>query len=181
MQADERNIEHESYKLKWAGDSNDEDYKKKIDKERRESFAFSNAEVKCQQDLQAEKDADDIQQVHEIYMLKWAGENDAISHRKNMAKERRERFAFRRKEGALHRSAMDEIKALAREKEHKYLMLKWAGEQDVKEYLAGLEQERQDSLAFRNAEGKCYRETEEEENRKKSSRGQSRGGATSSL
>ena len=42
-------------------------------------------------------------------------------------------------------------------------MLKSAGEQDVKEYLAGLEQERRDSLAFRNAEGKCYREIEEEE------------------
>ena len=33
-------------------------------------------------------------------------------------------------------------------------MLKWASEQDVKEYLAGLEQERRGSLAFRNAEGK---------------------------
>ena len=52
---------------------------------------------------------------------------------------------------------MDEIKALAREMEHKYLMLKWAGEKDVKKYLAGIEQEVRDSLAFRNAEGKCYR------------------------
>ena len=33
---------------------------------------------------------------------------------------------------------MEKIKALAREKEHKYLMLKWAREQDVKEYRAGL-------------------------------------------
>ena len=46
-------------------------------------------------------------------------------------------------------------------------MLKWAGEQDVKEYLAGLKQERRDSLAFRNAEGKCYREIEEEESQHK--------------
>ena len=75
-----------------------------------------------------------------------------------MSKECRASFAFRRKEGALHRAVMDKIKALAREKEHKYLMLKWAGEQDLKEYLAGLEQERRDYLAFRNTEGKCYRE-----------------------
>ena len=40
-------------------------------------------------------------------------------------------------------------------------------EQDVKEYLAGLEQECRYSLAFRNAEGKCYREIEEEESRQK--------------
>ena len=49
-----------------------------------------------------------------------------------MAKELRESFAFRRKEGALHRDVMYKIKALARENEHEYLMLKWAGEQDVK-------------------------------------------------
>ena len=80
-----------------------------------------------------------------------------------MAKKHREIFAFRRKEGALHRSVMDKIKALAREKEHKYFMLKWAGEQDVKEYLAGLEQERRNYLVFGNAEGNWYREIEEEE------------------
>ena len=84
-----------------------------------------------------------------------------------MAKEHRERFAFRRKEGARHRAVMDEINALAREKEHKYLMLKWAREQNVKEYPAGLEQELWDSLAFRNSEGKCYHEIEEEESRQK--------------
>ena len=56
-----------------------------------------------------------------------------------MTKERRESFVLRCKEGALHRSVMDKIKALAREKEHEYLVLKWDGEQDVKEYLEGLE------------------------------------------
>ena len=97
MQVDERNRQQESYELKWDGDSDAEDYKKKIDKERRESFAFSNAEVKCQQDLQAEKDADYLQRVHKSYTLKWAGDNDARSHRQHMAKELRESFLFRRK------------------------------------------------------------------------------------
>ena len=49
-----------------------------------------------------------------------------------MAKELRESIALRRKEGALHRSVMDETKALEREKEHDYIMFKWAREQDVK-------------------------------------------------
>ena len=62
---------------------------------------------------------------------------------------------------------MEEIKAFSREKEHEYLMLKWAGEQVVNEYLAGIEQERRDSLSFRNAEGKCYYEIEEEETQQK--------------
>ena len=163
MQAAERNREHGIYELKWAGDSDAEYYKKKIAKERRKSFAFRNAEGKRHKDLQAEKDADDLQQVHESYTLKWNGENDSRSHKQHMEKERRQIFSFRRKEGALHRAVIEEIKSLAREKEHEYLMLKWAREQDVKEYLAGLEQERRDYLAFRNAEGKCYREIEEEE------------------
>ena len=128
MEADERNREHESYELKWASDSDDEDYKKKIAKEQRESFALRNAEGKRQRDLQAEKDAYDLQKVHERCTLKWDGENDTRSHMKHMSKECRESFAFRRKGGALHRSVMYEIKALAREKEHEYLMLKWAGE-----------------------------------------------------
>ena len=33
---------------------------------------------------------------------------------------------------------MDEIKALEREKEHEYLMLKWAGEKDLKNILQDL-------------------------------------------
>ena len=54
MEADERNRQHDSYELKCAGDSDAEDYKKKIAKEQRESFAFRNAEGKRQRDLQAE-------------------------------------------------------------------------------------------------------------------------------
>ena len=96
-EADERNREHKSYERKWAGDSDDEDYKKKIAKERRESFAFCNAEGKRQQDLQAEKDAYDLQRLHKSYTIKWDGENDSRSHTQHMAKECRERFAFRRK------------------------------------------------------------------------------------
>ena len=38
---------------------------------------------------------------------------------------------------------------------------------ECEEYLAGLEWERQDSLPFCNAEGKCYRGIEEEESRQK--------------
>ena len=63
MDSYERNREHESYDLKWAGDNNAEDYKKKIAKERRKSFDFRNAEGKCQQDHQAEKDADNLKRV----------------------------------------------------------------------------------------------------------------------
>ena len=85
MGVDERNREHESYKLKLAGDSDAEYYKKKIAKDWRESFTFRNAEGKRQQDLQAEKDTDNLQRVYESYTLKWAKENNPRSHRQHMA------------------------------------------------------------------------------------------------
>ena len=107
MEADELNREHKIYELKWDGDSDAEDYKNKIAKEQRESFDFRNAEGKRQRDFQAETDADYLQRVHESYTLKWAGQNDVGSHRQHMAKERIESFAFRRKEGARRRAAMD--------------------------------------------------------------------------
>ena len=46
-------------------------------------------------------------------------------------------------------------------------MLKWSGEQDVNEFIAGIEQECHDYLALCNAEGKCYREIEEEQSQQK--------------
>jgi hypothetical protein len=41
-------------------------------------------------------------------------------------------------------------------------MLKWAGENDAKQYLADEQELRRQSLAFRNAEGRRHREIEED-------------------
>jgi len=163
MDADEQHREHESYELKWAGERDAEAYKKKMAEERRDSLAFRNAEGKQQRDLEAEMDADEQHREHESYELKWAGERDAEAYKKKMAEERRESFAFRNREGARHRAVMEELKALAKEKEHESYILKWAGENDAKSYLAEMQQERRDSFAFRNAEGKQHREMEEQE------------------
>ena len=58
---------------------------------------------------------------------------------------------------------MKELVSLAREQDHESLMLKWAGENDAKEYLAEEEELRRQSLAFRNLEGRRHRELDEEE------------------
>jgi hypothetical protein len=57
---------------------------------------------------------------------------------------------------------MEELKSIALEKETESLMLKWAGEEDAKAYLAQLEEERRQSFKLRNMEGRRHRELDEE-------------------
>jgi len=51
--------QHDSYELKWAGENDTEEYKKKCEKHRRESFAFRNAEGVRQRLEKEENDAND--------------------------------------------------------------------------------------------------------------------------
>ena len=95
--------------------------------------------------------------------MKWAGENDTEEYKKKCEEQRRESFAFRNAEGVRHRAVMEELKILNREKETESFLLKWAGENDMKQYLDNEAQLRRDSFAFRNKEGKFQRELEQAE------------------
>jgi hypothetical protein len=158
--------EHESYELKWAGERDAEDYKRQLAQEEREDLAFRNAEGKRirHKEMEMRHEAQCIE--HESYELKWAGERDAEDYRRQLAQEEREDFAFRNEEARNHDAVMKELVSLAKEQEHESYMLKWAGENDAKAYLAEEEELRRQSLAFRNAEGRRHRELDEEERAK---------------
>jgi hypothetical protein len=53
---------------------------------------------------------------------------------------------------------MRELISLANEREHESYMLKWAGENDAKQYVMEQADLRRQSLAFRNAEGRRHRD-----------------------
>ena len=114
------------------------------------------------QELFSQIEEDKATAKHESYELKWAGERDADDYKKQLAAERRESLAFRNAEAAKHDAVMKELQCLAREKEHESYMLKWAGENDAKQYLLEQQELRRQSLAFRNAEGRRHREIEED-------------------
>ena len=99
MEADERHRVHESYEDKWAGEKDDDEYKKITSEKRRESFSFQNAEGKRQRDVQTEMEADERNREHKTYELKWAGDSDAEDYEKKIAKEQKESFAFRNSKG----------------------------------------------------------------------------------
>ena len=162
MKAEAQRNEHESYELKWTGERDAERYKKQVEEERRESFAFRNAEGRRIRDLESDMKSNVQQEQHESYELKWAGERDADNYKKEMAQERRDSLYFRNQEAARHDAVMRELMSLAQEREHESYMLKWAGGNDAKQYLAEMAQERRDSLAYRNAEGRRHREIDEE-------------------
>jgi len=151
---------HEYFEHKRGGERDAEEYKKRCEQERRESFAFRNAEGRRQRMEEAERQAAEQQKEHERLEHKWEGERDAEEYKKRCEQERRESFAFRGRECVRHRAVMEELKALAQEKDHEYYVLKWAAQEDAKSYLAQVAEERRQSLAFRNTEGRRQRELE---------------------
>ena len=101
MKAGDQHNEHDSYELKWAGEQDADDYKKQIKNDRRDSFAFRNAEGARIRDLEHQMKAGEQHNEHDSYELKWAGERDAEEYQKQIADDRRDSFAFRNSEGSL--------------------------------------------------------------------------------
>lgn len=154
--------EHESYELKWAGEKDAEAYERQMEAERRESLAFRNQEGRKQREVVAQMDSDTMAVEHAGYELKWAGEKDAEAYHRQLAKERRQSLAGRNQERAGHAQVMEELSTIAREKETESLVLKWAGEEDAKKYLAKMEKERRESLQLRGKQMMHHREVEAE-------------------
>lgn len=158
----EKMEEHERLELKWQGEKDAEEYLKNCARERRESFAFRNAEGRRQRMEEEERKAKEQYDEHIRLEHKWEGERDAEEYRKRCEKARRESLAFRGQEVVRHRAVMEELRIIAKEKEHESYVLKWAAQDDVKQYLKKVAEERRQSLAFRNEEGKRHRDLEEE-------------------
>jgi hypothetical protein len=159
-QAEEKKAQHESYELKWAGERDADAYQKRLEQERRDSFVFRNKEGQNQRLHEEQRELETRNIEHESYELKWAGERDADACQKRLEQERRDSFAFRNKEGQNQRLHEEQRELEARNIEHESYELKWAGERDADAYQKRLEQERRDSFAFRNKEGRRQREDE---------------------
>eukprot|EP00584_Thalassiosira_punctigera_P003884 CAMPEP_0172540890 /NCGR_PEP_ID=MMETSP1067-20121228/11795_1 /TAXON_ID=265564 ORGANISM="Thalassiosira punctigera, Strain Tpunct2005C2" /NCGR_SAMPLE_ID=MMETSP1067 /ASSEMBLY_ACC=CAM_ASM_000444 /LENGTH=519 /DNA_ID=CAMNT_0013326815 /DNA_START=154 /DNA_END=1710 /DNA_ORIENTATION=+ len=127
---------------------------------RRNSFAFRNGDASRIRQLFAERESKRMQEEHESYELKWAGECDAEDYKKQMAQERRDSLAFRNAEGKRIRDVEGQMKADEHLSEHESYELKWAGERDAEDYKKHMAQERRDSFAFRNTEGSRIRNLE---------------------
>ena len=155
--------EHMSYELKWAGEKDAEAYERKMAEDRRKSLAARGQESHRQRNEAQDRAAKALEQEHASYELKWAGEKDAEAYEQQMREERRKSLAARNKESARHAQVMSELRSIAQEQESESYMLKWAGENDAKEYLKKMQEERRKSLQQRGEHSKEVRQWEEDQ------------------
>jgi len=161
MRLEQLDAEHKSFELKWAAEKDAEEYHRLCEQERRESFAFRNQEGKKHRELEERTRFEKMSADHESYELKWAAEKDVEEYRKRCELERRDSFAFRNHQGRKVRELEDHLRSEILSAEHESFKLKWAAEKDAEEYKRRCENERRESFAFRNQEGKKRREYEE--------------------
>jgi hypothetical protein len=154
----------QSNELKWAGEKDAEEYTRKCEQERRDSLVFRNQEARRVREVEENKRTEEIRDRQKSNELKWAGEKDAEEYTRQCDRERRESLSFRNQEGGRHRAVMEELITLSRQQEHESLVLKWAGEDDVKQYLSEVESDRRASFNFRNQEARRVRQLEQEMN-----------------
>ena len=143
---------HESAELNLAAARDTDNYKKKMDEERRNSLAGRGQELRRQRQVQMEQLAKQMNEDQESYELKFAGERDANAYREKMNEERRKSLAGRNKESARHGEVMKELQNIYQEQEAESHVLKWAGDNDAKAYLAKVAEERRQSLHMRGQE-----------------------------
>lgn len=156
--------EHESFELKRLADKDVEEYKKRMAEERRQSLANRNA--KGFQDLQnaEQRKTEALLAEHVSYELKWDGERDAEAYKQHLEQLRRESLAGRNLKARQDRELMSKQKQEELCQRQASVELRLAAERDADAYRSKLEQERRDSLQFRNKEGLRQRNLECQEN-----------------
>jgi len=159
---EEKNAAHKRFEFKMSGEHDADKYRAQCEKERRESFALRNAEGRRQRQEEEDRIQKEKNDAQNYFELKMAAKRDVDKYVRRCEKARRESFALRGQESVRHHQVMEEIKMLAKEKEHEAYLLNWAAQDDVKEYLTAESEKRRKSFAFRNQEGKRHRELEDQ-------------------
>ena len=135
--------------------------------ERRQSYENRNAEGFQQKQLLEQQRSEQQQRDHQSYELTWAGQDDAAAYKKQMAEERRQSYENRNAEARQMNLVLKEIKTIAAQKEHESMMLKWAAQNDAKQYLSECEEQRRQSLQQRAELARHHRDVEEHERQDK--------------
>merc|ERR1711934_886166 len=116
------------------GEEDVKNYRKECIKERKNSLEFRNAERLRHCQIDNEIRLEKIKSEHDNYELKWAGEEDVENYKKECIKERKTSLEFRNAERLRHCQIDNERRLEKIKSEHDNYELKWAGEEDVKNY-----------------------------------------------
>ena len=154
--------EVESLQLQALTTRDANEYLKQQEDQRRESLRGRNAYAHLQRQEEQQRQSQIASMEHERYELKWAAEKDADEYKRKMEKERRDSLAWRNQDASRRAQLVKELEGLRQEEERESIVLKWAGENDAKEYLAGMEEERRKSLQLRGKQFQHHQQVEKE-------------------
>jgi hypothetical protein len=152
--------EHESFELKTGAARDADNYQKTLAAERRMSLAGRNDQARHQRIEQNQQMSASLQAEHESYQSKWDGEKDAEAYQAEMAEQRRQSLQSRGQDFLNRRAKTSQLQQMENLNSHASYELKWAGEEDAKDYHELQEKLRRQSLAFRNEQGRQWREKE---------------------
>jgi len=144
--------EHESLELKLAGEKDIEAYKRKLEELRRQSLEFRTQQARQQREQEEIRQGLAKEQAHKSYELKWEGERDTQAYQHQLEEERRLSLQERNVKAIQQRQLTEEQKSKELQAEQQSFQLKRAADKDVEKYREQTEQERRESLAFRNQE-----------------------------
>jgi hypothetical protein len=158
--------QHASYELKWAGDKDAETYQRRMEAERRESFAQRNLEARRIRHVTQQNAAVALKQEQASFELERAAAKDVEEYLQQQEKSKRESLQFRNRERAQHAKVLEELRMLSIEKQAESYFLKWASENDVKAHITKLEAERRNSLKLRGQQIIHQRRVENDQRQK---------------
>ena len=105
--------QHDSYELKWDGERDTEEYNKKFEEQRQDSFNFRNDEDVRQRLDKGDKAGNGLCKQHDSYELKRDGEHNNKEYKKKCEEQCQESFAFSNAEDVRQRLAKEENDATA--------------------------------------------------------------------
>ena len=129
-----------------------EAYIQGMNAKRRQSLKQRNEEAKQQRDEEEKNRTRAATLEHESYELKWDGERDRQKYIQELEQERRESLKCRNLEARQQRNRAKAQTAADLEAKHESFELKRAASKDVDEYRRVEDQNRRNSLKFRNQE-----------------------------
>jgi hypothetical protein len=144
--------EHESFVLKWAGESDANEYLRDLEKQRRQSLQGRGQNSRDRRAIELTEKQEEVQQRHRDEVLRADDSKNMELYLKECADRDRRSLVYRGKETTLRRLREEEITEEQRENDAKAFNLDMQAWHDVQEYVSDCNYRRRLSLAYRAKE-----------------------------
>ncbi|KAL7566836.1 hypothetical protein ACA910_021336 [Epithemia clementina (nom. ined.)] len=152
MRAEQMESQQKSYELERDAARDLDEYRKQIEKERRESLANRGIQARRVKDTEKQLILESQAKASEGHELERAAAKDVADALREEEKQKQKTLADINAEARLTRQRLAKMEAEEMEKRHQSYELERAGDKDVEEYRRKMDQLRRESLVFRGKE-----------------------------